>query len=69
MDDEGWMRIYTEGMLGEHGAQPGEVNWSDRSNWVSMTVSRWRRDGMCALETVAGTGRILDAYRHAVAER
>ena len=58
VDDEGWMRIYTEGIVGEHDGFPG-VDWNEKLSWTSMTVSRWRRDGMCALETNAGPGRIL----------
>jgi len=48
--------VYTNSYIGEHNDwnkfTPGEV-----INYI--TVSRWRRDGFCALETHSDTGSVL----------
>ena len=55
-DDEGWLRVYSPARVGEHvdwkKAAPGE-------NITFNTVSRFRRDGFCALESHSDTGTIL----------
>jgi hypothetical protein len=55
-DDEGWLRVYSPVRIGEHvdwkKAAPGE-------NITFNTVSRFRRDGFCALESHSDTGTIL----------
>jgi hypothetical protein len=55
-DDQGWLRIYTNSHVGEHADgrkfAPGEVD-------SRVTVSRWRRDGFCGLESRSDTGTIL----------
>ncbi len=55
VDDEGWIRVYSSSFTGEHGdgTRPG----SEEKRGV-MTVSRFRRDGFCALETVSDTGHV-----------
>ncbi len=54
-DDEGWLRVYTTSCVGEHN------DWSkfapdETIAWV--TVSRWRRDGFCALESRSDAGHV-----------
>ena len=53
VDDDGWIRIYGCASVGEHNdsnkLEPGEVG---------MTVSRFRRDGFCALETDTDMGEL-----------
>jgi hypothetical protein len=56
LDDEGWLRVYTNSYVGEHNDwrkfAPGEVI-------NRVTVSRWRREGFCALESHSDTGSVL----------
>lgn len=56
LDDEGWLRVYTTSYVGEHG------DWSKfpkEEPIAFVTVSRWRRDGFCALESASDTGTVL----------
>lgn len=55
-DDEGWLRVYTNSYVGEHGDW-GRFDRGERINRV--TVSRWRRDGFCALESHSDKGTVL----------
>ncbi len=56
LDDEGWLRVYTTSYVGEH----GDWNKFARSETIAfVTVSRWRRDGFCALESTSDTGTVL----------
>ncbi len=56
MDGEGWLRVYTTSFVGEH--NDGEKFANDET-LACITVSRWRRDGFCALESHSDTGSIL----------
>jgi len=56
VDDEGWLRVYTTSCCGEH--NDGEKFAKD-DTIAYITVSRWRRDGFCALESHSDTGSIL----------
>jgi hypothetical protein len=55
LDDEGWLRLYTTSCVGEHNDgrkfAPDEVI-------AYVTVSRWRRDGFCALESASDIGQM-----------
>lgn len=55
-DPEGWLRVYTNSYVGEHADwnkfAPGEVV-------NRVTVSRWRRDGFCGLESHSDKGTVL----------
>ncbi len=56
LDDEGWLRVYTNSYVGEH----ADWNKFPKSEVIShVTVSRWRRDGFCALESRSDTGWLL----------
>lgn len=55
-DDDGWLRVYACSCVGEH-ANPKAFSEGEARTWLN--VSRWRKDGFCALETHAGKGRIL----------
>jgi hypothetical protein len=54
-DDDGWLRVYTTSCIGEHADggkfQPGEPI-------AHVTISRWRRDGFCALESHSDAGHV-----------
>jgi hypothetical protein len=50
-DEEGWLRVYTTSYVGEHGDA-----WERGTRPAFLTVSRWRRDGFCALETHSEVG-------------
>jgi hypothetical protein len=55
-DEEGWLRVYTNSCVGEHN------DWSKFSKddvIAYVTLSRWRRDGFCALESHSDTGWLL----------
>ncbi len=56
MDDDGWLRVYTTSCVGEHNDGP---RFPKEEAVACVTVSRWRRDGFCALESHSGTGSIL----------
>ena len=56
MDEDGWLRVYTNSCIGEHN------DWSKfapEETISYVTVSRWRRDGFCALESHSDTGSVL----------
>ena len=52
LDDDGWLRIYSSIHFGEH-ADNGRCKPDEPIS--SMTISRLRRDGFCALETSSDT--------------
>ena len=56
LDDEGWLRVYTTSCIGEH--NDGE-RFAEEDAIAFVTLSRWRRDGFCALESHSDTGSIL----------
>ena len=56
MDDDGWLRVYTTSCVGEH--NDGGKFAADEAI-AQVIVSRWRRDGFCALESHSDTGSIL----------
>ena len=56
LDDAGWLRVYTTSYVGEH------HDWDKfpKDETIAyVTVSRWRRDGFCALESHSDTGTLL----------
>ena len=56
LDGEGWLRVYANSCIGEHN------DWrkfADDETIAHVTVSRWRRDGFCALESHSDTGSVL----------
>lgn len=56
LDDDGWLRVYTTSCIGEH----NDWNKFAKDEVISyVTVSRWRRDGFCALESHSDTGWVL----------
>jgi hypothetical protein len=55
VDDEGWIRVYSSSFTGEHN-DGMRIGPEERRG--AMTVSRLRRDGFCALETVSDTGHV-----------
>jgi len=55
VDDEGWIRIYASSFEGEH--NDGKRLGPDEKTG-HMTISRLRRDGFCALETVTDVGHL-----------
>lgn len=56
MDDDGWLRIYTTAYVGEH----NDWHKFPKDEAIAyVTVSRWRRDGFCALESHSDTGTLL----------
>jgi hypothetical protein len=56
LDDEGWLRVYTTSCVGEHNDWD---KFSNDENISCVTLSRWRRDGFCALESHSDTGSLL----------
>ncbi|MEI6971360.1 MAG: hypothetical protein WCL44_07545 [bacterium] len=55
-DGDGWLRIYTTSCVGEH----NDWNKFAKDEVIAhVTVSRWRRDGFCALESHSDTGSVL----------
>jgi hypothetical protein len=56
LDEEGWLRVYTTSCVGEH--NDGRKFTKDET-LAYVTVSRWRRDGFCALESHSDTGTLL----------
>jgi hypothetical protein len=55
-DEAGWLRVYTNSYVGEH-ADWNKFAPDEPINRV--TVSRWRRDGFCALESHSDKGTVL----------
>ena len=56
MDADGWLRVYTNSYVGEHN------DWNKfapKETINRVSVSRWRRDGFCALESHSDTGSVL----------
>jgi hypothetical protein len=58
LDDEGWLRIYTASVLGEHANRAGRMPELPHGP-AFLTVSRFRRDGFCALESAGDVGEVL----------
>jgi len=56
LDPDGWLRVYSNSCVGEH-ADWNKFSPGETINYV--TVSRWRRDGFCALESQSDTGWVL----------
>ncbi len=56
MDSDGWLRVYTTSCVGEHN---DGSKFSKDEAIAYITVSRWRRDGFCALEAHSDTGTML----------
>lgn len=56
VDDDGWLRVYTTSCIGEHN---DGGKFAARETIAYITVSRWRRDGFCALQSHSDTGSIL----------
>lgn len=56
LDDDGWLRVYTASYLGEHN---DGAKFPKEETILFVTVSRWRRDGFCALESHSDTGSVL----------
>lgn len=54
-DDEGWLRVYTTSCVGEHNDWP---KFAGGDVIAYVTVSRWRRDGFCALESHSDIGHL-----------
>ncbi|MEI6971715.1 MAG: hypothetical protein WCL44_09380 [bacterium] len=55
-DSDGWLRVYTTSCVGEH----NDWNKFAKDETIAyVTVSRWRRDGFCALESNSDTGSVL----------
>jgi hypothetical protein len=50
VDDEGWIRVYNRAGLGEHDED------QTRGQTGFLTISRFRRDGFCAMETHSEKG-------------
>ena len=66
-DEEGWLRVYTTSYVGEHN------DWrkfGTDETIAYITLSRWRRDGFCALECQSDIGEVtlrpLIAYDGAI---
>jgi hypothetical protein len=56
LDDAGWLRVYTASVIGEHNDWP---KLAPGETIGYLTVSRWRRDGFCALESHSDRGWVL----------
>jgi hypothetical protein len=56
LDEEGWLRVYTNSCLGEH---KDWAKFAPEDTICYVTVSRWRRDGFCALESHSDNGSML----------
>jgi hypothetical protein len=56
LDAEGWLRVYTTSCIGEHN---DSSKFAKDDTIAYVTVSRWRRDGFCALEPHSDTGSVL----------
>jgi hypothetical protein len=56
LDEEGWLRVYATSYVGEHNDWK---KFSPDETIAHVTVSRWRRDGFCALESHSDTGWLL----------
>jgi len=55
-DPDGWLRVYTTSCVGEHNDC---AKFKNDETISYVTVSRWRRDGFCALEAHSDTGSVL----------
>jgi hypothetical protein len=55
-DEAGWLRLYTNSYVGEHADWP---KFAPDEPINRVTVSRWRRDGFCALESHSDKGTVL----------
>ena len=56
LDGDGWLRVYTTSCVGEHN---DGARFSKDETIAYVTVSCWRRDGFCALESHSDTGAVL----------
>ena len=56
LDEDGWIRIYTNSSADEH--NDGR-KFPPEETICYVTISRWRRDGFCALESHSDTGSVL----------
>jgi len=55
MDEAGWLRIYTASFVGEHN-DGDKFPASEKS--LFLTISRFRRDGFCAMESASDIGHL-----------
>ncbi|MFH1006288.1 MAG: hypothetical protein V1800_02135 [Candidatus Latescibacterota bacterium] len=56
MDDDGWLRIYTSSYIGEHGDWE---KFGPDAQICYLTLSRFRRDGFCAMEPSSDMGHLI----------
>lgn len=54
-DEEGWLRVYTTSYVGEH-ADGKKFPAEEKMSF--LTISRFRRDGFCAMESVSDIGQL-----------
>lgn len=55
-DEEGWLRVYTTSCVGEHG---DGLKFKAEDQPSFLTISRFRRDGFCAMESASDVGHLL----------
>ncbi len=54
-DEEGWLRVYTTSSVGEHNDCE---KFPAEEKMVFLTISRFRRDGFCAMESASDIGHL-----------
>jgi hypothetical protein len=54
-DEDGWLRVYTASIVGEH-SDGDKFPAGEKS--LFLTISRFRRDGFCAMESVSDIGHL-----------